>query len=268
MQLPPYTDQQEQTISYLYQFRYLLVNQFIKLFGHNDKKRIQIFLNDLVSKKYIAKIINEEIARGYVYCLDTKAGHILKKDEDVDNSVLGRLYKEKDKEVPFIKKLLFIASIYLYFLSQKEKKSELNFFTSQELRGYEYFPDPKPSAYIEQVEGKETSRYFLEYFDEYSLPFVARERIQYYLEYSKNGDWQANTDNAPFPSVLFVLPTEKFKKHIQYYSKAVFEKNIGDDIDLFLATKSEIKTGQINWKDVTEEKHLPLSFRQRQDKTY
>lgn len=250
MKLPPYTNQQQKIISYLYQFRYLLVNQFIKLFGHNDKKWIQQLLNDLVRNKYITQIKNEEVARGYVYCLDTRAGHILKKDEDIEKTILGRLYKEKANEVPFIKKQLFIVNIYLYFLSQKENGSELNFFTAQELYSFNHFPDPKPSAYIEQVDGKQTNRYFLEYFDEYTLPFVARKRIQYYLKYSQNGDWQANTNNTPFPSILFVLPTEKYKKHISIYSKDVFEKNLSEDIDLFLTTKKEIKTGKVTWDEI------------------
>ena len=84
MKLPPYTNQQQEIISYLYQFRYLVINQLIKLFGHNDKKWIQQLLNDLVRSKYIAQIKNEEIAKGYVYCLDTRSRHILKKDENTD----------------------------------------------------------------------------------------------------------------------------------------------------------------------------------------
>lgn len=250
MNLPPTTSQQEKIIYYLYQFRYLLVSQLIKLFGHNDKKWIQQLLNDLVGNKYIAQIKNEDIAKGYVYCLDTKAGHILKKDGDADKTILGRLYKEKAKEAPFIKKQLFIVDIFLYFFSKKGMNEELNFFTAQELYNFDHFPDPRPSAYIEQIEGKQTSRYFLEYFDEYSLPFVARKRVQYYLSYSQSGDWQANTNNTPFPSVLFVLPTEKFKKHIQIYSQRVFEKNLGDDIDLYLTTKQEIKTGNVTWDEI------------------
>lgn len=252
MNLPPTTSQQEQIINYLFQFRYLLVNQFIKLFGHSDKKWIQELLTDLLGNKYIAVIKNEEISKGYVYCLDTRAGHILKKDQDIDKQVLGRLYKEKTNEPPFIKKLLFIVNVYLYFLFQKGKNQELNFFTEQELRGYNHIPCPKPSAYIEQIEGEETSRFFLEYIDEYTPHITTRERVQYYLEYCQGGDWQANTD-VPFPSVLFVLPTEKYKKHIQIYSKAVFEKNLGDDIDLYLTTQQEIKDGKVIWDQVKVE---------------
>lgn len=252
MKLPPYSDKQEEIIKLLYQFRYLLVNQFLKLFNQSDRKWIQELLDNLVDKKYIAQIKDKEIADGYIYCLDTRAGHILKIKDDTDEKVLGRLHKEKTNGAPFIKKQIFICAIYLYFLSQKTKRQELSFFTSQELRGHNDFPEPLPSAYIELVERKETNRYFLEYFDEYTIHKVVRDRVQYYLNYRQGGNWQSNTDES-FPTVIFVLPTEKFKKHIQYYSNAIFEKNLGDDIDLYLTTKQEIKTGQVNWDEVKKE---------------
>ncbi len=248
----PTTHQQKQIIFYLYQFRYLIVNQLLKLLNHKDPRRIQEWLNDLVKRKFIAQIKNEEISKGFVYCLDTKARSILKDDEDIDPSVLSRLYKEKQKDVPFIKKNLFIADLQLYFLSQKEEGQELNFFTAQELRGFEHFPELLPSAYIEVVDKKETTRYFLDYFDEYTPSFVLRKRVKFYLQYL-NRDWQANTDNAPIPSVLFIVSSEKMKKHIQIYTREVFKKNLSDDIELFLATKNEVKKGEVNWDGVEKE---------------
>ena len=247
------TEQQEQIIIYLYQFRYLIIKQLMKLLNHKDEKRIQEWLNDLVKRKFIAQIKNEEISPGYVYCLDTKARSVLKEEENIDSTVLGRLYKEKQKETPFVKYHLFLAVIHLYFLSQKEKGQELNFFTAQELKGFEYFPDPLPSAYIEEVVKKETTRYFLDYFDEYTPPFAIRRRVKLYMEYLKSGNWEANTDNAPFPSILFVLSSEKLKRHIQIYTRELLKKNLGDDIELFLTIKSEIKTGQVNWVEVKTE---------------
>ncbi len=245
MTLPPYSDQQETIINLLYQFRYLLVRQLMKLLNHKDPRRIQEWLTDLVKSGYLAKIKVDE-KRYFIYCLDTKARYILKTDKDKDPTVLGRLHKEKKKDLPFIQEQTFICDIFLYFLSKKTKKQELNFFTSQELRGHKDFPEPLPSAYIELIEGKETSRYFLEYFDEYTIHKVVRNRVQYYLDYCQDGNWQSNT-SEPFPMVIFVLPTEKFKKHIQYYSTAVFDKNLSEDIELHLTTKNEIKTGNVNW---------------------
>src|SRR3989344_1252811 len=221
MEIPPHSKKQDDIIFYLYQFRYLLIKQLIKLFEHKDKKRLQIALNDLVSKKFITYIEDKEIADGYIYCLDTKARYILKEesskeDSNIDEDFLDRLYKEKTKEVPFIKRNLFIADIFLFFLSRKTKGQVLNFFTKQELGSCEYFPDPLPTAYIEEIDG-------------------------------------ADTNNAPFPTILVVLPSDKRKYHIKMFSQAILTKNIGDDIDLFLTTKREIRTGQVNWEEISPE---------------
>ena len=258
MEIPPHSKKQDDIIFYLYQFRYLLIKQLIKLFEHKDKKRLQIALNDLVSKKFITYIEDKEIADGYIYCLDTKARYILKEesskeDSNIDEDFLGRLYKEKTKEVPFIKRNLFIADIFLFFLSRKTKGQVLNFFTKQELGSCEYFPDPLPTAYIEEIDGADTNRYFLDYYDDYTPHKVITERVTYYLNYCKGGDWQANTNNAPFPTILFVLPSDKRKYHIKMFSQAILTKNIGDDIDLFLTTKREIRTGQVNWEEIRPE---------------
>jgi len=238
MKLPPYTNQQKNIINLFYQFRYLKVLQLMKLLNHKDPRRIQAWLSDLVEKGYLARIKVEE-KQYFIYCLDTKAKHILKLKENIDPAVLERLHKEKRNESPFIQKQIFICDVYLYFLAQKTKKQNLNFFTSQELRGHEDFPDPLPSAFIELIDGKETNRYFLEYFDEYTIHEIVRKRVQYYLDYCHDYIWQTNTDE-PFPSILFILPTLKFRSHIQYYANAIFEKNLGDDIDLFLTTKNMI----------------------------
>ncbi len=249
MKIQPTTTQQEEIIYLIYQYRYLLVSQLMKILNHKDPRRIHEWLNDLVGKKYIAKIEDKDLAPGYIYCLDTKARYILKDQDNVDPTFLGRLYKEKKKEGPHILRNNYLAKIFLYFLAHKEKGQEISFFTNQELSALTHFPDPRPSAYIEVTEGKETERYFLEYFDEYSIHKAVRARVQYYLDYLKSGDWQAETDE-PFPSIFFVLPTEKFKNHIKFYATAVFEKNLGDDIDLFLTTKQQINKGQVNWERI------------------
>ena len=97
----PYTNQQRKITSLLYQFRYLIVKQLMKLLNHKDPRRIQAWLIDLVKKGYLAKIEVED-KRYFIYCLDTKARQILKANEDTDSAVLKRLHKEKKNDFPFI----------------------------------------------------------------------------------------------------------------------------------------------------------------------
>lgn len=239
------TKSQKQIITYLYKFRYLTVNQLQQLFNHKDPKRIREWLNDLVDKKYLNVIKDPKAkTKPYIFCLAQRAGHILKKEEDIDENFLNWLYKEKSKGEAFVNHHLFIVDTYLYFLKNKEKNEKINFFTKQDLVGYTYFPQPLPDAYID-VEGKDgNSKYFLDLFDETVPHGVLRYRAKYYLTYAEGGNWQTNTDNTPFPTVLMVLPTDRKKQHISHYAKAILEKSFNDDVEIFVTTKNNIKSAK------------------------
>lgn len=251
--LPPITKQQKQTIHHLYKFRYITVKHFQQLFNHKNHQRIQEWLNDLRDKKYIERIKDpKDITNPSVYCLAQRARHILKQDETVNQSFLKWLYKEKDNLEPFINHHLFVLDAYLYFLKNSDKKAQITFFNEHELRDYDYFPLHKPDAYIAITENGKTQRYFLESFDDTDPIWLPIQKIRDYVDYSKYGTWQANTENTPFPSILFIVPNETRKKHAFMYGKAKIEKSF-EDISLFLTTKDNIRFAKNNhniWQQV------------------
>lgn len=233
------TNKQKQIISFLGKFRYLTTYHFQKLLNHKDPHRIKEWLKDLKGKGYIAVIKNEDPTKPFIYCLGTKSKQILKAQGNSDENILSRLYKEKSKTEAFIEHHLSIASVCLFLLSQKEEQSQLNFFTKQDLSGYDYFPNPSPDAYIAIKTKKQTSRYFLDSFDPNVPPFVPRNRIKYYLKYSQEGQWGVNTDSSPFPSILFICPNERLKRHIYMYGQSILQKSFSG-INLFLTTSETI----------------------------
>lgn len=238
----PIKKYQKQILFLLYKFRFLTINQLQKYFNHKDSHRVKERLKILREHKYIYTIKDiKNPTKPFVFCLDTKARHILQEDENNDKSFLERLYKEKKLTENFRNHCLFIFDIYLFFLKQQARNTELNFFTPQDLVGYDYFPDELPDAYIAVSSKEGTDRYFLDLYDGYKNPaFLLRQRIKQYISYCERGDWQANTNNSPFPSILFILQDQKRKKHIYYYGKAVLEKTF-EDISLFLTTQDAIR---------------------------
>ncbi len=189
----------------------------------------------------------------HIFCLTTKAKYILEESEDCDKTVLGRLHKEKGLKENFRNHCLFIVDIYLYFLSKQEKNTTLHFLTQQDLKGYDFFPEELPDVYI-AVESKDgTDKYFLDLFDDYRKPAgVGRFAIRKYITYCEEGSWQANTENSPFPSLLFVVQDDRRKKHLYMYGKAKLAKTY-EDISLFLTTQDFIRFSKDKtniWKEV------------------
>lgn len=247
------TDKQKLILLILYKFRFITALQLQKYFNHKDPHRIKEWLKDLRDQGYIYAIIDSKnITKPYIYCLATSSRDFLKK-EGCDEHFLNRIYKEKKLTEAFINHCLFIVDIYLFFQSQQEKNSKLNFCTKQDLIGFDYLPEDL-DVYI-AVENKDgVKRYFLELFDEYKKSAgQARYAVRKYIEYSEEGSWSANTHNSLFPSILFVFPDERRKKHIQHYGKAKLEKTF-ENIQLFLTTQDQIrfsKSSQNIWHEVT-----------------
>ncbi|MDD2823160.1 MAG: replication-relaxation family protein [Candidatus Daviesbacteria bacterium] len=235
--LPPITNKQKLILLILYKFRFLTILQLQKYFKHKDPHRIKAWLKDLKEKGYAYAITDSKnITKPYIYCLAAKSRYFLQ-EEGCNEDFLSRIYKEKKLTGTFINHCLFIVDIYLFFSSQQENNSKLNFCTKQDLMGFDYLPEDL-DAYIE-VDGKD--RYFLELFDEYrQAPGEARFAVRKYIEYSEEGSWQANTENSAFPTLLFVVADERRRKHLYMYGKAKLAKTF-QDIPLFLTTQDAIR---------------------------
>jgi hypothetical protein len=257
MQIPSVTQSQRRILFYLSSFRFLLISHFQHLFHHKDPHRIKEWLIDLEKKKLIAIIKDpKDKTKPYIICLNQKARSILKKDSAIDKSFLNRLYKEKQRDEKFINQHLYIADTYLYFLSHKDKKTQLDFFTMQDLAGYAYFPDPMPDAYIDETVGREHHRYFLNFFDAGTSPAKVSFYVGRYFKYREDNNWEENTENEPFPAILLVFKNERRKKFAYYYSKALLKKAITFDIEIFLTTYDQMKIscGETNiWQQVDTE---------------
>ncbi len=256
MKTSPITTKQKQIISHLYKFRFLNTHQIQTLLEHKNSNRTQAWLKDLFEKNYVKRHYERKSfidnTKPAIYFLGLKARHFLIKEIKLNPEDLEYVYQEQRREKKFINHCLFLADVFLFLQSQQDSTEELKFFTKNELRRYEYFPDPIPDAFITQKVADTTKRYFLDLFDEYTPPFVLRNRVRMYFEYTEKPDWDENTDFAPFPSILFICPNDSIKKHINHYAKSLLEKTFDDKIKLFLTTKQRLEIGSKNslWEKV------------------
>ncbi len=237
MELPKLTDKQLNTLLYLYKFYFLHTNQLQKLFNHRKPQTVQEWLKYLKDKQYIRSYVvssSKLIANTQpaIYYLTILARRKLKNNPKCEVSVLNRVYQSRPSE-GFVYKNIFLADIYLNLLSQMEGEEKLHFSTQANLKGFNYFPNPMPDAFIAIKTPKKTKRYFLFSFD--GIPWFRLEsRIKKYLEYVDYNEWN-NYTKDPLPSFLFICPKEYIKKKIY----KLISREITDG-KFFLATKQEI----------------------------
>jgi len=240
----PLTSRQIEILILLAKFRFLNRQQIQTLLKHKDFRLIITWLNDLTEKEYTGRIYSRkfgENTKPAIYFLSPKSRKVLKKQKGLEKEKFNWIYREKNRSKKFIEHCLFLTQVYLSFLSSTVKKAKVHLFTKTDLAKYPYLLDPLPDAYIAiEQNGEVIRRYFLEAFDKATPRFVLRGRVQKYLDYSEEGEWEANTDH-PFPSILFVCQDETVKSYLYRYIKKILDEAISD-ISFFLTTKDSIKS--------------------------
>lgn len=244
MKTPPITKKQKEIIYYLYKYRFLNTHHIQALLEHKNPNRSLEWLKDLIEKNYVKRQYERKSfidnTKPAIYYLGPTSRQILKSEYQLQFEELEYIYQEHRKDKKFINHCQFLADIFLYLKSQKEPTEELKFFTKNELRGYEYFPDPLPDSFITTKGIQSTKRYFLDVFDEYTPAFAIRNRVKMYLTYAEQPDWDEHTDSAPFPNILLICANEMIKRHIMLYAKSLLEKTYDDRESIFLTTKNKI----------------------------
>ncbi len=245
---PQLKPKQTEILKLLYRFRFLNRIQIQKIFNHKNHHQIQLWLNDLITQKYINKSFERKIAAApAVYCLGTNGRKYLKNNlnnGEVEPALLDRVWREKNYSAQFKEHCLFLAEVYLSLVSLlDETETNFHFYTKTDLSSMEHLISPNPDAYFSYRETNNTvKRYFLDILDD--LPSrVLRKRIRQYFYYYSSDEWTDNTDK-PFPEILLICPNDKTKWHLFYYIR----KKLADEpkVRFYLTTRSLVISRGLN----------------------
>lgn len=248
-----FTPKQEEIIYLIYRFRFLNRVQIQTMLNHKDYRRINAWLKELTDTNFLGRIYLKKLfenTKPAIYYLSGKSLVFMYEKHKIPKERLKKYYDDKNRSQRFINHCTFLADMYLYLLSKQENKEALHFFTKAVLSDCIYFPQPLPDAYIAVKDRKETSRYFLEVFDEGVPRYALRGRIKQYFRYAEEGDWEANIDDSPFPNILLVCPNEMTKKFLNRFIQQYIEESY-TEINFYLATRNKIDEKKDNiWSKV------------------
>lgn len=241
------TPKQLEILTLIYRFRFLNRHQIQTLLNHKDPKRINTWLKDLtvrniLGRNYSTKL--KENTKPAIYYLATKSRKILLEQENTNEKILRRAYRDKNASEKLTNHCLFLVDIYLLLWKQSpENHQELHFFTKSDLAEHYYLPYNRPDAYISLKDRNITRRYFLEIIDEGTPRFMLRKKILQYIEYFDEGTWHDRTlyDN---PSLLIICPNQNIYDFLFKYITQVLEEETSD-LQCFLSLKSEIQAAGI-----------------------
>ncbi len=257
MIIPNITNKEKEIIKVVLQFRFLYRSHLQQILNHKDKKTIQFWLNNLVSKKYLNKDAEKLGKKDHpVYYMGPFGIRFLKTLGTVDFSLLRNLYREKKCSPAFISYCLFLTDIYLTFKNVNTKTVTFTGYTYSDYSSprspFSFLKELKPSLVIEREEAG-NKRYLLFEMVIPTFPsYRIKKRVRTYLQFLRGGDWEIHT-KTPIPEIFFILPTRDLKYRLKHYTRTLLERSWTDDLYINFAIVEDVKKQGANaevWEEI------------------
>ena len=184
MLLPYITKKQQEILFLLYRLRFLNRIHIQTLLNHKDYHRINTWLKDLTEKEYTGRIYSTKLKENTIparYYLKINAIRYLKTRSECYKQYFNKLYKEEKKKEPFIEKCLFIADLYLKFLT--ENNSSYHFYTQSDYSPTSIIKEINPHIVILKGKRNQKRYYLYEVFEEGQPQWYKKDKIKKYLAF-------------------------------------------------------------------------------------
>ncbi len=290
-ELPKITEKQNEITDLVFKFRFANRKQIQRLLKHKDPKRINVWLKDLVDKKYLGKIYSHKLlenTKPAIYYLHNNGILWIKRRleeefETLDFKCFKKFYQDKHASLTFINHCVTLCEFYVQFKEYEREKNkskntlEYYFETKTEMwikKQLELYPDEDfneikqyiPDLFIEKVNNPEyktikTSTFFLELFDPHMPRYAIKYRIKQYIKYREKGmDWKlySGTDNK-FPIILLIFPhQQKLNGLTKFINEELTRSYESANIVFLLTTYQKAMTqtllaGPSIWKEIQGE---------------
>lgn len=248
------TTKQQAVLIQLYKFRFGTADLLARSLDLKDGRYIYKRLEVLVGLGYIGKHYDKSYkleGRPATYHLLPKAiaelkHHFKASGRKAALKTLRNAYKDRQASDEFISRKLAVFAIYnrLHALYGPN----LNIWTGDQLNheDYDYFPSPLPATYATLLPVGSRPRircFFILYLDDHTPFFVHVRRLQSYIEYVEEEEWQSAT-GSKLRGVLIVCESTGLLKRIR---KKLAQLADGDETPRFCYTALQ------SVKDVTAE---------------
>jgi DNA-binding MarR family transcriptional regulator len=229
----PLNDKQLALLDSLYRFRFIISTQISKHLGLS-KTAINNRLSLLSEQEFIGRRYDSSYnLRGQPasYHLLSKGAAVLKNvpSKKYQSSVLKNMYKDASASDAFITHCLAVLDLYCG-LSAAKYGDDLHAFTKSELAPFSYFPKPLPDLFVRIKRNDHERQYFIDYLRAGTMTFLAKRRVNQYLEYAESGEWEQHVSSYPLPSIILVCADEKLARSMQRYANAQLGEYADDDL--------------------------------------
>lgn len=238
----PLNPNQIAILNELYRFRIATTQLLVDSLGAKDIVIMNRKLNVLLDQGLINRHFepNYRLSHKHAsYFLTSAGANYLKAipNNPYSQRVLRNIKRVTNPSDKFIDRSTGVYSICNYLRTRYG--DGLRIFTKSELADFEYFPDPRPDAYIRYKVNNEEQQFILEYID-LGMPLkVAIGRIRGYIKYCDEGEWEVT--NSPLPPILLVFSSTKSERRFHKYALPALDESDEEELRFYSTSIDSLK---------------------------
>lgn len=242
----------------MYKFRFVTASLLAEYKSLSSPAVMNSALKILLDQQYIGRKYDKSYklqGKGAVYYLAPKALTYLRDEYGFHEQVLHAMYKNKSVSPAFIEHNLTVFRTYLAL--RDSYPDTFHAFTKYELATYDYFPEPKPTFYLNRIKplADGHNEYMLDIFVD-TPAFVMKKRFAAVVEHYESGDWEAEAQ-TDYPTILFVYPDSKGEERLQAHIAKTLDNTGIDDLTVYTTTVKALTSKQdTTWTDTLKPQKL------------
>jgi hypothetical protein len=256
------TKQQIKILIRIFDYRFVTTAQLQQILSKKQIQQVQQRLNLLLERGYIGRNFSnhDRLTGKYAsYYLLPKGMKVLKqaKGYTFNTKVFHNIYKDKTASSRFINHCIGLGDISCAL--ERLYGNILEYFPKTDLIDDDYFPVPRPDAFIiinsTDKNIKAYSEHFLEFCEEIVPFFVYRKRIKQYVEYIYDEKWEEATGRKA-PTVRLLAETPVLERRLQRFIKKYISDSYMGANARFLITNMErlkISKDPAIWTQIIQE---------------
>ena len=259
------TDSQLTVLTMLYSLRFSTRSLLSESLGKPNNTSFYAKLQVLDKYGYIVKRYDKSYklaGREAEYFITPKGLRVLHDTERVamiTDAMQSAVYKDKIRSDGFVKEQILLGRLRNALLAAHP---DTQYFTARDIQLLDYFPDPRPAAFVSNKTPQGVNRFFVEYVPLGAHTTKLKYRLKHYMTYYDSNEW--GVTDTPFPSILYICEDGMTEKGVRRHINLALYK-ADTDIQFYTTTQKALlmmsKDDAAVWSDVTEPEILrPLDF--------
>lgn len=208
------TEREFELLDLLYRFRFSTLKLFQRSITDVHYTTIHRRLEALIKRGLVERYYSSDykIIRkpGRYFLTPRGMDTVMVIDKTAPQQAKMQSYRNKRVSEEFIERCIRIFEIALNLEAELDRDG--GYFSSIQLRIFDYFPHPRPDGFIASSDKLDAAFYMVEYCESAKPTFVHIKKLKKYIEYESSEEW--NVTNTKFPTLLFICETERVKANI------------------------------------------------------